>query len=419
MDVIPMQSKATALSLIATLCLILCAHATAGQAIADLDRAERVAALRAEGLAAGYNLDYAQALAAFRAAIDVSPEDPALHRLAAATIWMDALFRQGAITVDDYLGQAREKVQRRAPPPELDAAFRAHIKQAASLAEKRLRANPSDPDAHFQVGAAHGYIASYTATIEGGVFAGVRAARRSYSEHSRVLELDRRRKDAGFTVGLYRYAVSMLPAPWRLFAGLAGIGGGRERGLQLVEEAAAHPSDVQANARFTLIAIYNREERYDDALRVIGDLQGMFPRNRLLWLEAGSTALRAGRAGQARKAFEHGLSMLVTDSRPRALGEDARWRYSYGAALVALNEATAAERELRAVLTGEAQEWVRGRAHKELGKLADRTGNRARAAEEYRLAIRIGRAENDGSSADEAARLLKRGPGTLRGSRDE
>ena len=83
-------------------------------------------------------------------------------------------------------------------------------------------------------------------------------------------------------------------------ARLAGFGGGRERGLRMVEEAASYPSDVQTNARFTLIVIYNREKRFDDALRVIAELQRQYPRNRLLWLEAGSTALRAGRPAAAR-----------------------------------------------------------------------------------------------------------------------
>ena len=81
----------------------------------------------------------------------------------------------------------------------------------------------------------------------------------------------------------------------------------------MVEEAAAFDSDVQTNALFTLIVIYNREQRYDDALRVIARLQGMYPRNRLLWLERGSTALRAGRGADARAAIEQGLAVLATD----------------------------------------------------------------------------------------------------------
>src|SRR5207244_561673 len=106
-------------------------------------------------------------------------------------------------------------------------------------------------------------------------------ARRAYREHERVLELDPRRKDAALVVGLYRYGVASLPAAMRLMAHLAGFGGGRDRGVRLVEDAAQYDSGVQSNALFMLVLLYNREARYDDALRVIDGLQRRFPRNRL------------------------------------------------------------------------------------------------------------------------------------------
>jgi hypothetical protein len=365
--------------------------------------------LRAEGLQAGYNLDHAAALEAFRAAIAADPTDPAPHRLTAATLWIEMLFRQGAVTADDYLGQARTQVRKPSPPPDVDAAFRTHLARALSLAGDRLRRDPRDPDAHFQAGAAHSFLATYIATVEGRNVAGFRAARRAYLEHEKVLELDPLREDAGLVVGLYRYGVSTLPVHWRLLAGLAGFRGGRDRGLRMIAEAAASPSDVQPNALFTLIVIYNREQQFDRALEVIGELQRRYPRNRLLWLEAASTNLRAGRALAARSALEQGLAKLAADPRPRAFGEEARWRYACGATLVALGATDAAARELRAVLSGEAHEWLRGRAHAELGKLADLGGDRLRAADEYRTAMRIARAENDQVSYEAAAALLRAG----------
>jgi tetratricopeptide (TPR) repeat protein len=206
---------------------------------------------------------------------------------------------------------------------------------------------------------------------------------------------------------MYRYGVSTLSWPWRLVAGLVGFGGGKDRGLRMVEDAAAFESDVQTNALFTLIVIYNREQRYDDALRVIARLQGMYPRNRLLWLERGSTALRAGRAADARAALEEGLSALVRDSRPRAFGEEARWRYAYGASLVLSDRIDDATRELRQSLALEAPAWLRGRVQRELGKVEDLRGNRGAAIQHYGEAVRVGKAEHDPDSADEAARLLK------------
>ena len=47
------------------------------------------------GLAAGYNLDHAEALAAFRAAMDADPDDPAPHRLLAATLWITRCSTRG------------------------------------------------------------------------------------------------------------------------------------------------------------------------------------------------------------------------------------------------------------------------------------------------------------------------------------
>jgi tetratricopeptide (TPR) repeat protein len=356
------------------------------------------------GLTAGYNLDYSEALDAFRAAIDADPDDPAPHRLFAATLWIRALFAQGAVTADDYLGQARSSVTRTPPPPDVDSAFREHLQRAVTLAERAIERNPRDADAHFQLGAAHSFRASYIATIEGRGLAGFGAARTAYDEHERVLAIDPGRKDAGMVVGMYRYGVSTLSWPWRLVAGLVGFGGGKDRGLRLVEDAAAFESDVQTNALFTLIVIYNREQRYEDAVRVIARLQGMYPRNRLLWLERGSTALRAGRGADARAALEEGLAALARDSRPRAFGEEARWRY---ASLVLSGRIDDADRELRQSLALEGPGWLRGRVQKEQGKVEDVRGNRAAALQHYREALRVGRAEHDPGSSDEASRLLK------------
>ena len=383
-------------------------HTLPTAALAAPPAADAVA-LRARGQQLGYNLDRDAALASFREAIAVDPTHPAAHRLTAATLWIGALFQQGAVTAEDYLGQARSQVHRRPPPPELAAAFRNHLDRAVALAEERCRAAAGSADAHFQLGAAYGYQATYAATVEGSLFGGLGAARRAYAEHQRVLDLDPDRKDAGLIVGLYRYAVSSLSLPSRLMARIAGFGGGRERGLRMVEEAAAYPSDVQTNARFTLIVIYNREARFDDALRVIAELQRQYPRNRLLWLEAGSTALRAGRPAIARQSLEHGLDMLASDPRPRAFGELARWSYYHGAALVALREADAARRAFDRALRDQSRDWVQGRIHTELGKLADLAGDRPRALDEYRQALRLCGADDDDVCVKEARTLMKAG----------
>jgi tetratricopeptide (TPR) repeat protein len=300
--------------------------------------AQDASALRAKGLEAGYNLDYDDALGAFRAAAAEDPNDGTAHRLAAATLWMRLLFEQGAITVEDYLGQARTRHDRTPPPPHLAAAFHHHLERAFEIAKGSLQRSPTDVEARFQLGAAEGLRASYIATVEGRVRDSLGPARRAYAEHKRVLEADPSRKDAGLIVGTYQYTIANLSFPLRLLARLSGFGGGRESGVRLVEAAAAHESASQPGAKFMLALMYNRERRHDDALRVLRTLQGRFPRNRLLWLEIGSTSLRAGRPADALTAVDTGLQQLLSDDRPRARGEEARWRQQRAAAAAGVSQ---------------------------------------------------------------------------------
>jgi tetratricopeptide (TPR) repeat protein len=406
-----LRQSASAGGAAALMCLTIGAQQAyaAATGVSDHTPAARAAELRAQGLEHGYNLDYPQALAAFREAIATDPGDAAAYRLAAATVWITLLFQQGAVSVDDYLGQALASVPRKPPPADAAEAFHTFIDRATAIADQRIRENPGSADARFQAGAAAGFRASYLGTIEGRVLGGVGAARRAYDEHSRCMELDPSRKDAGLILGMYRYAIAELSFTKRLLARLAGFDADRASGLRLVEEASRYPSDVQTNARFTLILLYNREGRHADALRVIRQLQQLYPRNRLLWLEAGKTALRAAQPADALAALDEGLARFSTDPRPRSFGEEARWRYYRGAALTALRETDRAHAELEAALAKEGPAWVRGRTHVELGKLADLDASRPRAIEEYRLAIQDCRADRDASCVADARRLLSAG----------
>ena len=336
------------------------------------------AALRREAFALAYNLDHDQALARLRQAVKEDPSDAAAHRALASLLWLHILFVRGAVTVDHYLGSfSRTQVELSKPPAELDAEFRRHIARAIELSEARTSVAPRDAQAHYDLGAAVGLSASHIATVEGKMFAGFKAARRAYDEHERVLELDPKRKDAELVVGTYRYVVSTLSLPLRMMAYVAGFGGGRERGIQALTEASVAGDEARTDALFALVLIYNRERLYDQALQALTRLREMYPRNRLVVLEAGSTALRAGRATDADRLLSEGLTLLARDTRMKMPGEEALWRYKRGAARAALNQVDAARADLNAAVAPGAQDWVRGRANAELARLAIRTGDHA------------------------------------------
>ena len=166
--------------------------------------------------------------------------------------------------------------------------------------------------------------------------------RRAYKESSRALEIDPRRHDAGLIVGVYQYIVSLRSFPMRWVARIAGMDGNKARAVELIEAAARYPGANQTDARLMLALIYNRDQRYDEALAILTDLQSRYPDNRLLWLEAGATALRAGRFQKAKQSLDEGFPKLST-APLKAFGEEALWRYKRGASLVGLHQAAAAD----------------------------------------------------------------------------
>jgi tetratricopeptide (TPR) repeat protein len=357
-----------------------------------------------------YNLDHDEAVRTLTRAAAEYPSDGNIQRALATVTWLHLLFTRGQVLVDEYLGPvSRQNVVTLAPPPAAANEFPRYIGRAIALAEQRVAKAPNDADAQYDLGAALGLQASYSATIDGRVMGAFSSARRAYNAHERVLALAPARQDAALIVGTYRYLVANLSMPVRWVAYVAGFGGGRELGLQMIEEAAAYRGASQTDARFALVLLYNRERQYDKAMVHLRLLQQAFPRNRLIWLEGGSTLLRAGRARDAEAMLSDGLARCAQDTRPRMAGEDGLWYYKRGAARVLLRRTAEAQADLARVLQVDARTWVRGRAHLELGKIADLAGDHGRARAAYDEAVRVATAANDTAVVDEATRLKDSG----------
>jgi tetratricopeptide (TPR) repeat protein len=166
-------------------------------------------------------------------------------------------------------------------------------------------------------------------------------------------------------------------------------------------------NDAQADALFALVLVYNRERRYDAALRALQELRRLYPRNRLLLLESGATALRGGRAEQAEDLLTEGLAALAKDTRARIPGEEGLWHYKRGAARAATGRIEGAAADLQLAIAPASQPWVGGRARVELGRIALKRGDRPAAATYARDAQAYCERGNDPTCVQEAKSLLR------------
>ena len=126
-----------------------------------------------------------------------------------------------------------------------------------------------------------------------------------------------------------------------------------------------------------------------------------------MWLESGATSLRAGRAADAERFLGEGLTRFASDTRPRMFGEDALWYYKRGTARAVLGRPADAQQDLAKALALEGRNWVHGRTHLELGKLALKSGNRPAAREHFEATVKLCTADNDPVAVEEARQLLK------------
>lgn len=362
---------------------------------------------------AAYNLNYDEALRLARQDAKAKPNDPVVHRTLATIVWMHILFTRGGITIDHYLGSATSSdIKMPPPPPGPDAEFKEHVNRSIALAEAAVKRDSKDVTARYDAGAAYGLLATYSATIEGKVRAAFSAARKAYGAHEWVLGRAPNRAEAGLVVGSYRYTVSLLSMPKRMVAHLVGFGGGKEKGLKLVEGAVASPL-TRTEARVALALMYSREGRHDEALRILKVLQADYPQNRLLQLEVGASAWRAGRAAESEAVLTAGLAWHDRDTRPKIAGERAMWIYKRGMARVSLNHLEDAVADLRLAQSLKPAGWIRGRIHLELGKVADIRRQRSAALTEYLTATELCKTHQDPWCQEEAARWRK-APFTLR-----
>ena len=248
-------------------------------------------ALRAKAANHIYNLDHDLALATFRQAVAADPAGRRRLPRPRVALWLSITFRRGNMTVDDYLGRPNKPNANPLPHAaardgrRLPRGDRPGDRARAAAHRRRTRRTPTRTTSSAPPSACARPTPPRSRAACSGAF---RAAREAYDEHEKVLDA---RSRSARTPASSSAPIATSSRRCRCRCGWSPTwpdsAAARTSGIKLIEEAAAYGGDNQTDARFALILLYNREKRYDDALKQLATLRERYPRNRLVWLEIG------------------------------------------------------------------------------------------------------------------------------------
>jgi tetratricopeptide (TPR) repeat protein len=344
----------------------------------------------AEGFDHFYNLEYDHAMADFEKAIARNPNSPDLHNHLAQTIVFREMYRDGALESELVSGTnsflRRPKMN---PAPETEKRFLDEIAKAMALSETRLKKNPNDTGAMYALGISYGLRSNYYWVVKKAWRDSLRDATAARRLHNRITELEPNNVDARLVQGLHDYIVGSLPWGWRMMGFLVGIHGDREKGIRTVQDVARNGKLDQVEAEIFLCALYRRENQPRQAIPLVGDLIGKFPRNFLLRLELSQMYSMAGDKTHALEAAEE-VARLKTRHAPGydrvpwekiyfQEGTIEFWYNDLDRALENMKKVAAASEEVD--LNTGASAYLR------IGQICDMTRRRGEALEAYRKAI--------------------------------
>jgi tetratricopeptide (TPR) repeat protein len=358
-----------------------------------------------EGYEHFYNLDYDGARERFERVRQAHPDEPMAYDYLLMVAIFKELYRQDLLDTTYYAHDSFLTTKRTVAIAQADRdRIEWLTNKVIELCDARIRNNGQDKNAYFARGYARGLHAAFI-TLADHSFA--TAARQGYAargDSEQVLKLDPEYADAKMAVGIQQFAVASLPRFVRMVVGMMGVGGNKERGLQMLRDAAEHGVVTRVESRTALSLFLRHDGRYPEALAVQHGLATEFPHDYLFRLEEANLTKDEGNGPGAIAVYK----VVIEDAKRPGYFVDPRLQMAYfGLADTQRGQndvRDAAENYLLAAAQTECSDWLRRRAELNAGEMLDLLGRRDEAMKEYRLAAAEG---GDQTQADMARRLMK------------
>ena len=352
-----------------------------------------------------YILDYDGSLARFETVLRAHPQDPMANGYVLMILILRELYHQDLLDTTYYARNSFLTSKRDVPvPPATRARIESLLNTAVTVSDQRIKNNPNDKDAYFARGYAKGMHAVFITLVDHSF---VHAAREGYSsrgDSEQVLKIDPNYVDAKMAIGIQQFAVASLPRWVRILVGIAGVGGNRQTGLNLLRECAAHGTITAVESRTILSLFLRHDARYAEAVVVQRGLATEYPHDYLFRLEEANLTKDSGNGPGAIAIYK----AVLADTQKPGYFIDPRLQLAwFGLADTERGQndiQDAAQHYLEAASQTNNSDWLRRRAQLNAGEMFDLLHQRDTAKKQYELASAGG---GDQSQAEAAQKYLK------------
>jgi tetratricopeptide (TPR) repeat protein len=353
-----------------------------------------------------YILDYDGAISRFESVLKAHPREPmAYGYVQMATVFRE-LYHQDLLDTTYYAHDSFLTSKRDVPVP---AAIRQRIEFLTNtgirLCDDRIKANPNDKDAYFARGYLRGIHAAFITLVDHSFVAAARQGYVARNDSEQVLKIDPEYADAKMAIGIQQFAVASLPRWVRLVVGIVGVGGNKERGLEMLRESAAHGVVTAVESRTVLSLFLRHDGRYPEALVVQHGLAVQYPHDYLFRLEEANLTKDEGNGPGAIALYK---TVLADSAKPGYFIDPRVQMAWFGLADTERGQndvADAATNYVKAAEQPNCSDWLRKRAQLNAGEMFDLLHQRDKAEQLYQMASSGG---GDQSQADMARRLMQK-----------
>ncbi len=356
-----------------------------------------------------YTLDFEGALSRFEAIQRENPQSAIATGYILMTLIFRELYRQDLLDTTYYAHDSFLTSKRNVPVPQpVRDRIESLTNSAIALCDQQIKSNPSDANAYFARGYARGMHAAFITFVDHSFVAAARQGLASRNDSEATLRIDPGYADAKMAIGIQQFAVASLPRLVRMVVGIAGVGGNKQKGLDLLRDSAAHGIVTPIESRTALSLFLRHDARYSEAIVVQKGLADQYPHDYLFRLEVANLTKDSGNGPGAIAIYR---TILADAQKPGYFIEPRLHMTYFGLADTERGQnqiAEAAQNYLLAAAQPTCSDWIRHRAQLNAGEMFDLLEKRDEAIRQYQLAA----APSGDQSQSEAARRYLKAPYT-------